>query len=373
MHPGLAEVFTKLANIREECGLSPEEVEHELILGKGWVDLIESGQREPTLGTLAAILALYNSDLPTFFQGLDFGEEAVIPDRHLAVQSVPGGIDLHFPMGKYKASVHFAGATMDECNDVLLVLRNALDTGDPVKAIVKCYLYAVQTWPHLNPSDLWYFFLAHAYQDDFNHPAAAAGKDWSQSWKRAGGWSLEAMFVEYYNPHLQKHGIELTMPEPSVKRPLLARMGFTDEAAVEKADVMAMGMDSEGKQHPFGVVHVKASLAERRTDDVPLSKKLIAANYASPLLTMDCKANPKPLPINKGELGPAQGGLERVSSKRLDIEQERAFDAVFTYNTNTIPTPPGSAAARIMNCNFSDSNDAFVQYLVRKWRDRQGL
>jgi transcriptional regulator with XRE-family HTH domain len=190
MHPGLAEVFTKLSKLRVENGLSREDVEQELILGKGWVELFETGEREPSLGTLAAILALYNSDLSSFFQGLDFGEEAVIPDRHLGIDPVPGGIDLHFRMGKFDASVHLPGATLDQCNDVLLVLRNALASGDASKAIVKCFLYAVQTWPDLNPSDLWYFFLAHAYQDDFNHPAAMAGKDWAQSWKRAGGWSL---------------------------------------------------------------------------------------------------------------------------------------------------------------------------------------
>ncbi|WP_205677713.1 hypothetical protein, partial [Brevibacterium aurantiacum] len=79
-------------------------------------------------------------------------------------------------------------------------------------------------------------------------------------------------------------------------------------------------------------------------------------------------------PVNRGELGAVQGGTDRVSSKRLDFEQDRKFDACFSYNLNTITTPAGSnAAARILRASFSSDGDTFAPYLERKWAERQGL
>lgn len=373
MHPELKTLFQKLHGIRETADLTHTQVEEKLVMGPGWVKLIEEGKREPSLGTLAAILALYGQDLQSFFSDLNFGEEDMIVDRHLSAAENGNDLVLHFPMGAYAASVVLPMASLAQLNDVLLVLRNGLASGDVRGAIVACFLRAVHHWPHANPSDLWYFLVAHAYQDDFNHPAAKAGKDWAQSWKRAGGWSLEAIFVNHYNEYLETRGIKLIMPAPDEKGRLLSLMGITGNAAVEKSDVIAVGTDSAGVQQPFGVVHVKASFAERRTDDAPLSARLMAGNFASPLLTMDCKAGPSLKPENKGELGPVQGGPSRVSSKRLDIERDRIFDAAFSYNANTEPTPSGTpAAARIYRCNFANPDDAFSKHMIRKWEDRQG-
>jgi len=278
-------------------------------------------------------------------------------------------------MGAHAAQVSIPDATLEEFNQILLVLRDKLASPAGARdAVVACFLKAVQIWPHANPSDLWYFLVSHAYQDDYNHPAKSAGKDWSQSWKRAGGWSLESIYVNHYNQYLVTQGIRLVMPAPDEKRQLLALMGMHSSADVEKSDVLVLGKTPDGTEHPFGVVHVKASFAERRTDDAPLSIKLIQNNYVSPLLTMDCKASPSDRPVNRGELGPVRGGVEKVSSKRHEIEKYRIVDAVFVYNQNTLPTPLGSSAsARIYVCSFSDPNDAFSSHLIRKWKDRQGI
>lgn len=374
MHADLIALFNGLESARVAQGLSREDVENTLVLGPGWVELFESGKREPSLGALAALLTLYDVKLSDFFQELELSNEGVIPDRHLSVEPDGDGIYLHFPMGAYDAKVRFSNASIDEYNDVLLVMRNRLAAGQKKEAIVDAFMKAVHLWPHLNPSDLWYFFISHAYQDDYNHPATSAGLDWSQSWKRAGGWSLEAVYVKHYNSFLAQHGIELLMPDPATKKGFLGQMGIAGQAGVEKSDVIAVGRNNAGDVEPFGVIHVKASFAERRTDDVPLSRQLIQSNYASPLLTMDCKAAPREQPINKGELGPVQDGTARVSSKRLDIERDRVFDAAFSYNSNTFGTPQNAnAASRIHVCNFSDPDDAFSRYLVRKWNDRQGI
>jgi hypothetical protein len=119
-------------------------------------------------------------------------------------------------------------------------------------------------------------------------------------------------------------------------------------------------------------VHVKASFAERRTDDVPMSRSLVHAGYASPLWTMDCKAAPSARPVNKGELGPVliPGKPDRRSAKRKDIEDDGYFSACFSYNRDTRPTPPRQrATARVRVCDFSHpEDDAFVRFVVRAWR-----
>ncbi|MBA8965064.1 transcriptional regulator with XRE-family HTH domain [Rhodococcus percolatus] len=374
MHPELAALFRSLTDLRVSAGYTAEAVEEKLVMGPGWIERFESGMDEPSFGTLAALLALYGHSLSDFFESLDFGDEAVIVDRHLAAEEVGESLVLHFPMGSHAAEVTIPDASLDEFNQVLLVLRDELASGSAREAIVNCFLKAVELWPHANPSDLWYFLVAHAYQDDFNHPAKSAGKDWAQSWKRAGGWSLEAIFVNHYNKYLATQGIRLDMPAPDEKKRLLGMMGLTSQADLEKSDVLVLGKAPDGSEHPFGVIHVKASFAERRTDDAPLSAKLIRSNYVSPLLTMDCKASPSAKPNNRGELGPVQGGLEKVSSKRLDIEEDRIFDAVFVYNRNSLPTPVGAAtAARIYICTFADPDDSFSRHLIKKWKDRQGI
>lgn len=355
--------------------MSPEEVEKSLLLGPGWVERFESGEHEPSLGMLAALVQLYGSDLPAFFAKLDLGKAALVPDRHLSASQAGHDLQLHFPMGSYRATVVLPNASLTGLNMVVSKLRDELAAGRPREAIVSAFLEAVRAWPHANPSDLWYFLIAHAYQDDYNHPASEAGRDWGQSWKRASGWALEAVIVQHYASQLGKHGIRLEMPPPERRVDLVGQMGIPNPAEIaEKADVIAIGRAADGAEHPFGVVHIKASFAERRTDDVPLSQQLIARGLASPLVTMDCKASPSTTPFNRGELGPTQGGSDEVSAKRYDIERDNKFDACFSYNNNTKPTPIGqAAAARVHVLDFSQPDDSFSQHLLARWRHRQGL
>jgi hypothetical protein len=118
------------------------------------------------------------------------------------------------------------------------------------------------------------------------------------------------------------------------------------------------------------VVHVKASFAERRTDDVPMSKALVDGGYVSPLWTLDCKSTPSDNPFNKGELGTAKSRIEdRRSAKRKDIEDDGYFSSCFSYNKNTIPTLINQKSkARIFVCNFNGpSKDAFFNFIVESW------
>jgi hypothetical protein len=140
-------------------------------------------------------------------------------------------------------------------------------------------------------------------------------------------------------------------------------------------DVLLIGTkeDRKGREEVlFGVVHVKASFAERRTDDVPMSKALVDAGYVSPLWTMDCKSAPSETPTNRGELGPAfdeDDDKDKRSAKRKDIEDDGYFSACFSYNSNTNPTPTKQESkAKVYVCNFQDPDDGFSQFIISSWQ-----
>lgn len=364
-----------LQRCRETAELTPAEVTSELVLAPGWVESWESGVLEPPLAILNQLVGLYGVDLAAFFRGVDLGETTLAFERHLVADDDKGSLRLTFPMGTHKASVCWDHATATEANALLDVMRGRLCDGkDKAKtgAVIDTFREAVHQWPHINPSDIWYFLISHAFQDQYNHPVSEAGRDLAQSWKRTGGWAFERIICDHYEPFLRSHDVWLEVPKPDRKRHLLQPMALNNfQAAMEKADVLAVG-SSGGSEHCFGVIHAKASLAERRTDDAPLSRELTQRGFVSPLVTMDCKAAPAAEPINRGEFGAEQGG-DRVSQKRLDIERENIFDAAFSFNANTIATPAGTAAAaRIHVVDFNDPNGAFGRHVVNKWRSRHG-
>ena len=116
-------------------------------------------------------------------------------------------------------------------------------------------------------------------------------------------------------------------------------------------------------------MHVKASFAERRTDDVPMSIALTRAGYTSPLWTMDCKSTPSAKPRNRGELGALR---TQRSAKRKDIEDEGYFSGCFSYNRNTIPSPESlPPERRIYVCDFRNPDDAFSQFILSRWQVSQ--
>jgi hypothetical protein len=189
--------------------------------------------------------------------------------------------------------------------------------------------------------------------------------DFTQSWKRTGGWALEEILVRHYGPFLEKNGIHLFIADGATKRSLAPSLKLKGRVETDKIDVVLTGDDRAGEKM-FGVVHVKASFAERRTDDVPLSAALVRAGYTSPLWTMDCKSMPGPYPVNRGELGTIEG---KRSAKRNDIEEDGYFTGCFSYNRNTI----ASAAKlrpdkRVYVCDFTDPDDTFSKFIIARWK-----
>lgn len=177
---------------------------------------------------------------------------------------------------------------------------------------------------------------------------------------------------------MAEHGIRIFIGSAEDLRRFVPHLLVRERLEADKVDVLLVG-ENDGDPQCFGVVHVKASFAERRTDDVPLSVGLLEAGFASPLWTMDCKSQPAASPLNRGELGQPLGReRDGRSAKRKDIEDDGYFSACFSYNTNTVPTPSEQdARGRVVVCDFTHpADDAFTTFVVDAWtrfrRDRLG-
>lgn len=367
-------LLCRLRQIREKAGLTESELEERLILGSGWVQRFETGETIPSIDMLLAFLYASNSNLKELVQGLPESENDGVERKIYAKQSGKN-IIIYFIYSNHDAHYTLNNALISQFESVIKTLRDGLSRlscsekkqNEAIKtdAVVRCFLEAVRLWPHTNPSDLWWFLVYRAYCDPYNHPAQFARLDFTQSWKRTGGWALEEILVRHYGAFLKKKGINLFIADGPTKEQLIRPLPISDRIETDKIDVVLTGNTPSGPRF-FGVVHVKASFAERRTDDVPLSNILTNAGFTSPLWTMDCKSTPSPKPMNRGELGDADG---RRSAKRKDIEDEGFFTGCFSYNLNTQPSSKNRPSERCVHlCDFSNVDDAFSRFIVTRWQ-----
>jgi transcriptional regulator with XRE-family HTH domain len=373
-HGYLKALLSNLQSLRERAGLTESALEERLILGPGWIGRFERGETVPSIDMVLAILHETNSSLVDLLQGMPEPEAAAV-ERVIFAEQVENGILIRFNYANFDAEYALPGCTLDDFEAVIKTLRDGLsrltnsDTehSEAIKsdAVARAFLKAAELWPHANASDLWWFLVYRAYCDPYNHPAQYARLDFTQSWKRTGGWALEEILIRHYGPHLKRHGVNIFIADGAAKQKLVQGLKLADRVEADKIDVVLTGDTPKGPQF-FGVVHVKASFAERRTDDVPLSIALTKAGFTSPLWTMDCKSTPGTHPVNRGELGVTDG---KRSAKRKDIEDEGYFTGCFSYNKNTHPSPETLPAERRVHvCNFANPDDTFSQFILRRWR-----
>lgn len=369
----LARLLQDLGIIREKLGITSSDIDLKLGLPDGYISMIEAGQVEPPLSVFLAICTELDIDVNNLTQNLSNVLGSEIVGRSIEAKSVDDGIVLAFQWGQHRSSYIIRDATLEEYYRLREVLRDGLLTSEKSHAVAEAFLLAVDMWPNANPSDLWYFIIPNLYYDPYNHKVDEIGKNLQQSWKRTSGWALERIVIHHYTGVLAKSGISLHSTENVMeKRRLLAPLNLGAQAIPEKADILLL-YTNQNETRCFGVVHVKASFAERRTDDVPLSSALITKGYVSTLVTMDCKGTPNTTAWNPGELGNAWDGVGKDTrgQKRLDIEVDKKFDACFSFNLNTEPTPDKfHAQARIINCHFTqpDSEEPFIRWILQGWR-----
>lgn len=370
----LKALLNNLHSIRKKVGLSENELEERLILGPGWIKRFESGETTPTIDMVLAILHETGSNLEELVKGLPEPEASAV-ERCIFAKQTGNDIEIIFRYTNFDAKYKLPNSTLDKFEAVLKTLRDGLarlitteqGQSEAIKtdSVAKTFLKGTRVWPHVNPSDLWWFVVYRAYCDPYNHPAQFARLDFTQSWKRTGGWALEEILVRHYGPFLKQNGINLFIADGNTKQKIVQEMKLKERIEADKIDVLLTGNTPSGPRF-FGVVHVKASFAERRTDDVPLSIALVKAGYTSPLWTMDCKSMPSSNPINRGELGRID---DRRSAKRKDIEDEGYFTGCFSYNKHTQQSPDSlQSDRRVYVCNFTNPDDAFSRFILRRWK-----
>lgn len=373
-HGYLKALLDNLRAIREKAGVSESTLEERLILGPGWISRFETGETVPSIDMLLAILHETGGGLIQLLEGLPEPEASGVVRTIFAEQSGKD-IIINFRYANFDAQYTLPRSTLDDFEAVIKTLRDGLarlasidqTQSEAIKtdSVARTFLMAVRCWPKANPSDLWWFLVYRAYCDPYNHPAQYARLDFTQSWKRTGGWALEDILVRHYGPFLKSHGVNLFIADGAAKQALVRSLKLTDRVEADKIDVVLTGDTPKGPRF-FGVVHVKASFAERRTDDVPLSIALNRGGFTSPLWTMDCKSTPGSRPVNRGELGDIDG---RRSAKRKDIEDEGYFTGCFSYNKHTQPSPRTlPTERRVYVCDFSDPDDLFSQFILKRWQ-----
>jgi transcriptional regulator with XRE-family HTH domain len=380
----LSAVLIKLKGFREDLGLSLKEVEDRLLIGSGWIKDIENGIIHPSLDLISSILSVYGKTLADLSSQTSLSVPRIKRSISATEDESIDGLLIKFDYGIHDAEYVLRGAFEEQYNQVVDVLRNGLaglckdhissEEEKSIKStsVANAFLKAVSIWQDANPSDIWWFIVYRLYCDQYNHPSVCSKLDFQQSWKRTGGWALEQILVQHYQEHLFKYGVRIFIGSTEEKERLLQKLDVEGRLESDKADVLLTYFDDRNIEHFAGVVHVKASFAERRTDDVPMSKSLSDAGFISPLWTMDCKSVPSRKPINRGELGKIYdgSGIDQRSAKRKDIEDDGFFTGCFSYNHNTLQTPENyPAASRIYSCDFRNPDDAFSRHIL-DWCDR---
>ncbi len=271
--------------------------------------------------------------------------------------------------GKYSVEVEIENVTEEQYELSVENLKKRLETQRNFEALAATFMEAIITCPNANPSDLWRHLVYRPY-------LAIKG---DQSWKRAGGQALEIFFVNFYNSYLRPHGIQMLWLSRALATIAFREMGILEQVGRSKLDLALIGQCDDRTWRVFGGVHVKASIAERITDDVPASQAMMNANmlsggYFSPLVTLDMKAFPPPHgdEVNRGELQfPQRRGDE--SDKRNYFERDGLFSVCYSYNLRTPPTPSDlQVAALIKTLDFSNPGfDVFMQDTIAAWNKRK--
>ena len=353
---------------RETMGFSQEQLAEKADLDRSYIGGIERGERNPSLKAIIRLALALNIAPHQLFQEPG---AITLPVQHLAAHQTDNGITLAFKYDQYDATYDLNNATVLEFQSVIKALRvGLLSKSQQSQVVANTFLRAIRTWPQANPSDLWTFLMNRAYCDRNNHPSESNRLNLEQSWKRTSGWALEYILTQHYETFLQGKGVTLILKDVQHKKRLLDPIGDS-RIIPAKADIVVTYRTQENEKL-LGVIHVKASSAERRTDDIPMSQALIQSGFLSVLWTMDVKSMPSSRPVNHGEFGQA-ANRQTISDKRKDIEEHGHFSACFSYNANTVPTPENyQTPSRIFTCNFQNPNDAFTAFLSHTVQVRSG-
>ena len=268
-------------------------------------------------------------------------------------------------VNKVEVEIDLPGVTESVYEAAGYLLENSLKLSGIKnrEAIASAFLYLLEECPEANASDLWHHIIYRQYCEVLPRHRP---QDPKQSWVRASGEALELAICQWYTPVLSQYGIIIkALIGRNEKREALEAMGILETVGSSKLDVALYLEIEEGCWQIFGSVHVKASLAERVSDDIPTSRAMMGSGYFSPLWTMDVKSFPPPQGdlINRGELGsPAS-----PSDKRKYIEEHGDFDGCYSGNSRTVPSKMETTSGKkIYTLDLSDQPDRFTQDVIER-------
>jgi BsaWI restriction endonuclease type 2 len=238
--------------------------------------------------------------------------------------------------------------------------------GQVSTAVANAFLEVAKACPKANPSDLWHHVI-------YGH---LLNQKWSDArWKRVSGFALERAFVSLYGLRLAPHDIRMRILPAGEANAVLTKLGIKGTKST-KVDLFIEGK-FKGEWLVFGSAHVKSSIAERVQDDVPASLDFMRQGLLSILITMDAKSFPPPhgTGINYGELGGRTMATDKDKErlKRGYIETKGQFDALFSFNLRTPPSPEKTLSGkRIYTMSLHDKQpDAMVKAIVNNWKSHK--
>ena len=264
-------------------------------------------------------------------------------------------VDLHSPDGKTHAAVHLEGIEPGQYKQLSDILGAALEREKLAYVAVSVAMcQAVEFCPKANPADLWVHLIYHQFRNRFARP--------DQGWKRVSGQALEHVLTSVYQPRLTSHGIAL---RPSTRADAVAFGLIKRGLGSAKTDLVLEG-SHKGELFRFGVIHCKASIAERLTDDVPVSKALMRKGIWSAIATMDAKMFPPPHGdgVVNGELG------LNARDKRKYFEVAGQFSGCYSFNLRTPPSPAKTkSGSHINTLSFTEAQpDLLVKDICAAWK-----
>ena len=367
-------LIEQLKNARESKNITQQALADKMSVQQSFVAKVEGLERKLDVIELYDWLSALDYDKEEFFRSIGWfvekNKNSNLPALPIpkTVKPTDNGILMQLAWQGEVKEVLLENVTVEQYLAVekqITSLFESLNSLKPNKknreAICDALELAVQKMPTLNPSDIYHHIIYRLYLREYSKTQA------DRSWVRAGGEAVELFVEKHYQPQLSPHNITVkALITSAEKKNALDKMGLTNDVGGSKLDVVLIGTKNN-EEVVFGGIHIKASLAERVSDDVPCSEAMMKKGLLSILFTFDAKSFPPPAGdlVNKGELG----SLENPSDKRKYIEEHGSFDACFSYNLRSVPSGGSTTSGKkIYVSSFDTKQDSLVKHVVDAWK-----